>query len=99
MRFLHCPSDHGLHPTMAYLIHSHISYILEANSKRPIREKKKTNRKQSKAVLKKLNRLTFFSFLTKIFHNILFSSLCFQNNYDKNHCLHSMPKVNNKTKF
>ena len=27
-------------PTMAYSIHSHISYILEANSKKPIREKK-----------------------------------------------------------
>ena len=25
--------------TMAYSVHGHISYILEANSKRPIREK------------------------------------------------------------
>ena len=33
---------------MAYSIQGHISYILEANSKRPIREKKKINRKRSK---------------------------------------------------
>ena len=28
---------------MAYSIHSHISYILEANSKRPIRKKRNEN--------------------------------------------------------
>ena len=34
---------------MAYLIHGHISYIFEVNSKKPIREKKKIKRKQSYA--------------------------------------------------
>ena len=40
---------------MAYSIHGHISYILEANSKRPIRKKRK---EINKVVLKRLNGLT-----------------------------------------
>ena len=43
---------------MAYSIQGHISYILEANSKRPIREKR--IRKRSKVMLKKWNELVFF---------------------------------------
>ena len=41
----------------------------------------------------------FFSFLTKIFHNIYLPCLCFENNNNKRHCLSSMSKVSNKIKF
>ena len=40
---------------MAYSIHGHISYILEANSKKPIWEKEKG----IEVMLKKLNGLIF----------------------------------------
>ena len=52
---------------MAYSIHGYISYILEANSKRPIKEK----RKEIKVMLKKLNGVIFFLFQQKYFimHN------------------------------
>ena len=59
---------------------------------------KKRKEIENEIMLKKLNGLTFFSFLGKIFHN-LFSSLYFQNNNDKRHCLRSIPKVSNETKF
>ena len=59
---------------------------------------KKRKEIENEIMLKKLNGLTFFSFLGKIFHN-LFSSLYFQNNNDKSHCLRSIPKVSNETKF
>ena len=41
----------------------------------------------------------FFSFLTKIFHNIYLPCLCFENNNNKRHCLSSMSKVSNNIKF
>ena len=44
--------------SMAHSMHGHISYVVEVNFKRPIREKR--IRKRSKVVLKKLNGLTFF---------------------------------------
>ena len=82
---------------MAYSVHGHISYILEVNSKRSIWEKKKRNRKQSSA--EEIDCVdSFFSFLTKIFH-IYYSPLYFQNNDNLRYCLHSIPKVSNKTKF
>ena len=81
---------------MAYSIQGHISYILEANSKRPIREKKKINRKRSK-LFKEIEWADLFSLRPKIFH-IQFSSLCFQINSNERSCLHSMPKVIIKTK-
>ena len=43
---------------MDYSIQGHISYILEANSKRAIREKR--IRKRCKVMLKKWNELIFF---------------------------------------
>ena len=54
-------------------MHGHISYILEASFKRPIRKKKKRNRKQSQAMLKKLNALTLFLFQQK--YSIIFNCL------------------------
>ena len=46
---------------MAYSIHGHyIPYILEANSKRPVREKRKEI--ENKVMLKKLNGPTFFHY-------------------------------------
>ena len=47
---------------MDYSLYGHFYYNLESNSKSPIREKKKRNRKRSKDVLKKLNSVTFFYF-------------------------------------
>lgn len=41
-------SNIGMGIPMTYTIHAHISYILEANSKRPIREKKNRISKRSK---------------------------------------------------
>ena len=41
----------------------------------------------------------FFSFLTKIFHNVYFFSFRSLNSNNKRYCLHSMPKVSNKTDF
>ena len=64
---------------MAYSIPDHISYILEADSKRPIREKKMRNISYTEEI----EWSDIFSFLTKIFHNTLFSSLCFQTNNNK----------------
>ena len=64
---------------MAYSIHSHISYILEADSKRLVREKKMRNI----SYIEEIEWSDIFSFLIKIFHNTLFSSLCFQTNNNK----------------
>ena len=53
--------------SMTYSTHGHISYILAANSKRPIRKKKK---KTKYSYVEEIEWADFFSFLTKIFHNI-----------------------------
>lgn len=49
LRFHSCFPIFYVQEVMAYLIHGHISYIFEVNSKKPIREKKKIKRKQSYA--------------------------------------------------
>ena len=54
---------------MTYSIHGHISYILEVNSKRPIREKTKEVENE-KNYVEEIECADFFPFLTKIFHNI-----------------------------
>ena len=53
---------------MEYSIYGHISYILEINPKKRIREKKKRNRKLG--YVEEIEWAYFFSFLAKIFHNI-----------------------------
>ena len=40
-----------------------------------------------------------FAFLTKIFLNIKFSSLWFQNNNSKKYCLHTVQNNSNKDEF
>ena len=52
--------------TMAYAIYGPISYILEADSKRPVWEKKKIEYE----VAEEIEWANFFSFLAKIFRNI-----------------------------
>ena len=71
--------------------------ILEANSKRPISKERKEIGNKVKLV-EQVEWTYFFSFLTKIFHNIQLPFLYFQNNY-RRHCLLSMPTVSNKIKF
>ena len=53
---------------MEYSIYGYISYILETNLKKRIREKKKRNRKRS--YVEEIECADFFSFLAKIFLNI-----------------------------
>ena len=81
---------HGLLNTQPYFLHSR-------GQKKPIREKKKRNRKRSKDMLKKLNETIFFLYYQKISYFSFF--FCFQSNSNKRYCLHSVPKVSNKTKF
>ena len=49
---------------MDYSIHGHISYILEANSKRPI-----SKMVRNSSFVEEIEWGDFLSFLTKIFHN------------------------------
>ena len=80
---------------MAYSIHSHISYIIEDNSKRSIRKKKRIRKR---SYVEEIEWADFFVvvvvvclfFLIKIFGNIQLSFMCFQNNSNKRYCLHSM---------
>ena len=87
----------SLRPIRAYSIDGHISYILEANSKRPIMEKKEL---ENEVKLCWRNWMCwFFSFLTKTFDNIWFSFTCFQDNNNKRYCLYSMRKVSKEELF
>ena len=80
---------------MAFSKHGHISSILEANSKRPIREKNIRNR----SYVEEIESGDFFPFLAKIFHNTQFSYLYFETSNNKRYCLHSIPNVSNEINF
>ena len=54
----------NLDDDMAYSIHSHISYVLEVNSKRLLGKKMR-----NRSYAEEIKWGDFFSFLTKIFHN------------------------------